>query len=210
MICFIFCRFLSWPWHSRIWTPSTAALNKGLIWTLCVRLSQPLHLYAAQCFVSGKAQLNLHVGSMCVMCFYIVLLFCLMSVLLFFQSCFCDTGYNAQGQWGRSVQIPSEWCFPCMKPLYSEAYEAFHTPNTQQPDEQHSTRSTQRQLSSCYQSRNTDNPFFLGTYYGSRIPTSISPRGEQSKSLRLWWGLQRHFPGALGYGYMNQLSPGIF
>lgn len=36
MICFIFCRFLSWPWHCHIWVPSTTALSKGLIWILCV------------------------------------------------------------------------------------------------------------------------------------------------------------------------------
>lgn len=80
MICFIFCRFLSWPWHCHIWVPSTTALSKGLIWILCVGLSHPLHLYAAQHFVPRKAQLNLHVRSMCVMCFYVVLLFWLMTV----------------------------------------------------------------------------------------------------------------------------------
>lgn len=42
------------------------AQNKWLIWNLCVRLSHPLHLYAAQGFVPGKALLNLHVRSTCV------------------------------------------------------------------------------------------------------------------------------------------------
>ena len=98
MICFIFCTFLSWPCHCRIWVPCTTALSKGLIWILCVRLSHLLHLYAAQCFVSGKAQLNLYVRSMCAMCLYIVLLFRLMSVSLFLQSPFCVTECNAQGR----------------------------------------------------------------------------------------------------------------
>lgn len=109
MICFIFCRFLSWPWHYHIWVPSTTALSKELMWNLLARLSHPLHLYAAQRFVSGKAQPNLHVRSMCVMCFYTVLLFWLMSVLLFLPSAFYVTECNAQGRlagWGRSVQIP--------------------------------------------------------------------------------------------------------
>lgn len=121
MIFFISCRFLPWPWRCPIWAPAITALSKGLIRILCVRLSHPLHLHAAQRFVSGKAQLHLHVRSMCVTCFYIVRLLRLMSVLLFLQSPFCVTVCNAQGRlagWGRSVQIPSESCFPSMKHLY--------------------------------------------------------------------------------------------
>ena len=109
--CFIFCRFLSCSWQGHICASSTTALSKGLIRILCVRLSHPLHLYAAQLFVSGNTQLHLHVGSMCVMCFYTLLLFRLMSVLLFLQSLFCVTELYTQGKWagwGRSVQIPSE------------------------------------------------------------------------------------------------------